>query len=127
MDAHFADTIRDASEANRDHLGDGILKDAIRDGSYKTAVNKEIATRLRLSELEELLNDIDLYDIPKDASAVYTIWRYSLAEAIADDNAHKVGSIFLEIFEPKILELKSEIENEIEENPWKIEEILNAY
>jgi hypothetical protein len=125
MDANFADTLRDASEANRDQLGDGILKDAIRDGYYATAVNKEIATRLRLSELEELLGKIDLYDIPEDASAVYTIWRYSLAEAIADDNAHKVGSIFLEIFEPKILELKSKIENEFEKNPWQIERVLN--
>ena len=125
MDAHFADTMRDASEANRDHLGDGILKDAIRDGSYKTAVNKEIATRLRLCELEELLANIDLYDIPTDASAVYTIWRYSLSEAIADDNAHKVGSIFLEIFEPQVLDLKSDVEDEFKQNPWKIERVLN--
>jgi len=123
--ASQAATDYDQSQSDRDQLGENILKDAYRDGSYKTAVNKEIATRLRLSELEELLGRIDLYDIPEDASAVYTIWRYSLAEAIADDNAHKVGSIFLEIFEPKILELKSEIENEFEENPWQIERVLN--
>ena len=125
MDANYADTMRDANEANRDHLGDSILKDAIRDGSYKTAVNKELATRLRLFEIHDLIVDLDLYDIPENASKFYTIWRYSLAEAIADGNAHKVGSIFLEIFETQVLELKSEIEDEFEENPSKIEEVLN--
>ena len=125
MDANYADTMRDANETNQNKLGDGILVDAYRDGSYQTAVNKELATRLRLFEIHDFIVDLDLYDIPEDASKFHTIWRYSLAEAIADGNAHKVGSIFLEIFEPQVLELKSDVENELKNNPWKIERVLN--
>ena len=125
MDANYADTMRDANETNQNKLGDGILVDAIRDGSYATAVTKELATRLRLFEIHDFIVDLDLYDIPEDASKFHTIWRYSLAEAIADGNAHKVGSIFLEIFEPQVLELKSDVENELKNNPWKIERVLN--
>ena len=125
MDANYADTMRDANETNQNKLGEDILKDAIRDGSYQTAVNKELATRLRLFEIHDLIVDLDLYDILNDASQFYTIWRYSLAKAIADGNCHKVGSIFLEIFEPQVLELKSEVENEFEDNPWRIERVLN--
>jgi len=125
MDANYADIMRDANETNQNKLGEDILKDAIRDGSYATAVSKELATRLRLFEIHDFIVDLDLYDIPEDASKFYTIWRYSLAEAIADGNAHKVGSIFLEIFEPQVLELKSDVENELKNNPWKIERVLN--
>ena len=125
MDANYADTMRDANETNQNKLGDGILVDAIRDGSYATAVSKELATRLRLFEIHDFIVDLDLYDIPTDASQFYTIWRYSLAEAIANGNAHKVGSIFLEIFEPQVLELKVEVENELKNNPWRIQRVLN--
>ena len=120
-----AATDHDKSQSDINKLGEDILKDAIRDGSYQTAVNKELATRLRLFEIHDFIVDLDLYDIPEDASKFHTIWRYSLAEAIADGNAHKVGSIFLEIFEPQVLELKSDVENELKNNPWKIERVLN--
>ena len=120
-----AATDHDKSQSDINKLGEDILKDAYRDGSYQTAVNKELATRLRLFEIHDFIVDLDLYDIPTDASQFYTIWRYSLAEAIADGNAQKVGSIFLEIFEPQVLELKVEVENELKNNPWKIERVLN--
>jgi len=123
--ASQAATDYDKSQSDTNKLGHGILVDAIRDGSYATAVNKELATRLRLFEIHDFIVDLDLYDIPEDASKFYTIWRYSLSEAIADDNAHKVGSIFLEIFEPQVLDLKSDVEDEFKQNPWKIERVLN--
>ena len=123
--ASQAATDYDKLQSDCDDSGEDILKDAYRDGSYQTAVNKELATRLRLLDIHDFIVDLDLYDIPEDASKFYTIWRYSLAEAIADGNAHKVGSIFLEIFEPQVLELKSDVEDEFKNNPWKIERVLN--
>jgi len=121
-----ADTQRDASESKRDNQGDNIFTDAVESGDYDRAFNKELASNLRLGDLESFIAENGLFDIPSAAGNFYTQFRYSIYEAIADGDEARVGRIMLEVFKPFVDEKRQETEEEFEGNPWEIQAVLNG-
>lgn len=128
MDAHFADTMRDASEANRDQLGDGILKDANRDlypnkTQFNNALQKELSQRFTMTYIQEHI--VDAMNDP--CGNFFRVRLQQLPEAILSDDELLSAILMRSVFQAIKKPLVAEIENEFEENPWRIEEVLNAY
>ena len=126
----FATTQFEKSQADRDELGEAILTDAVRSGKYKKALTKEIGTRLNVADLNTFIKDVGLYDIPDNYSNVTRLWRLSFPEALADaainGNHQRLSEIVQDIFHDDICENRCSIESEFDNNPWKIQEVLNA-
>ena len=122
----FATTQFDKSQADRDELGEAILADAILSGEYKRAFNKRVAENLRLDDLDEFIADNGLFTIPPSYGNFYHNFRHSIYRALAEGDEQRCGQIMLEIFKPIIDEKRNETEQEFDENPWLIEEVLNA-
>ena len=119
-------TREDARQSKRDNEGNNIFTDAVESGDYDRAFNKELASNLRLGDLESFIAENGLFDIPPVAGNFYTQFRYSIYEAIADGDEARVGQIMMEVFKPFIDEKRQETEEEFEENPWKIQAVLNG-
>ena len=121
----FADTQRDASESKRDNEGNNIFTDAVESGDSDRAFNKELASNLRLGDLESFIVENGLFDIPPSYGNFYTQFRYSIYEAIADGDEARLGLIMMDVFKPFVEETRQETEKEFEQNPWKIRKVLN--
>lgn len=126
MDAHFADTLRDATESQRDDLGQGILDQAKEDGDYDKAFTKQLANNLRHDDLDSFIAENGLFTIPPSYGNFYHNFRYSIYRVLAEGDEQRLGQIMLEVFKPIIEEKRNETEHELEQNPWLIEEVLNA-
>ena len=119
-------TREDARQSKRDSEGNNIFTDAIESGEYGRAFKKELASNLRLGDLESFLSENGLFDIPPSYGNYHTQFRYSIYEAIADGDEARVGQIMLEVFKPFVDEKRQETQEEFEHNPWKIQAVLNG-
>ena len=126
MDSYFADTLRDTAEARRDNLGEAILGQAKKDGDYEKAYKKHLAENLRLDDLDSFISENGLFTMPPSYGNFYHNFRYSIYRALAESDVIRCGQLMLEIFKPIIDEKHVETEQELEANPWLIEEVLNA-
>ena len=120
-----AATDHDKSQSDRDQLGQGILDQAKADGDFDKAFTKQLAENLRLDDLDSFISENGLFTIPPSYGNFYHNFRYSIYRALAEADEQRLGQIMLEVFKPIIDEKCNETEQELDENPWKIEEILN--
>ena len=124
--ASQAATDYDKSQSDRDDYGQGILDQAKRDGDYDKAFSKQLAENLRLDDLDSFIAENGLFNIPPSYGNFYHNFRYSIYRALAEGDEKRLGQIMLEIFKPIIDEKREETEQELDENPWLIQEVLNA-
>lgn len=126
----FQTAQHDKSQSDQDQEGHNILVDALNSGLYKKALTKELATRLNVADLDTYIKDVGLFEFHPEISNVTRLWRMSFPEALADavinGNHQRLSEIVIDIFQDDISENRCSIESEFDENPWVIEEVLNA-
>ena len=127
MDANYADTMRDANEANRDHLGDSILNDAKKNlyptkTLFNMALHKELSRRLTMAHIKE-----NIVNAMETAGGNFFLLRLEqLPDAILSDDELLSAILMRSVWQAIKKPLVAKIKKEFEDNPWKIEEVLNA-
>ena len=98
-------------------------------GAIAKALALELGTRLNLADLDTYIKEFGLYKIPLNYSNFSRNWRKSFPSALADaavnGNHARLSKIVIDIFSADIVENRTAIQDEFEENPWKISEVLS--
>lgn len=125
--ASQAATNYDKSQSDRDDYGEAILTDAQRDlypnkTLFNMALQKELSQRLTMTHIQEHI--VDAMNDP--CGNFFRIRLEQLPEAILDDDELLSAILMRSVWQAIKKPLINEIKNEFEDNPWKIEEVLNA-